>query len=114
MSLPDPPVDINAQLDRMPFGTTTGLRSHVVTAVASDITLAPGGYVAMLSGSTDAFVSIGGTAAVPVADAVEVLAAFFLPAGVPTTFSIGGAASVATSFILATVATSTVYLMRVS
>lgn len=116
MSLPDPPIDINATLDRTPFGSATGLRSHSCTAASSATTaLAPGGYVAYLTGTVDGVAHLGATAVAPTADAADELAgAFLLPAGVPTTFSIGGASNVALHVILLSAGTQLVYLMRVA
>ena len=113
MSNPNPPVEINSLLDRMPFGPFTGLRSHSCSATASTMTFAPGGYVLFLAGSTNGVASFAGTAVAPTVDSAEVVGAFILPAGVPVTVSVGGDSTLNLSVLLLASATSILYAMRV-
>ena len=97
---------------QVPFDTSTGLRSHELTAASSSITLAPGAYVAYLAGSIAAVMRLGATAVAPIADAAETAGAWYLPPGI-CIFVVEGSADVALHGILLSAGTSVLYLARV-
>jgi len=106
------PRELAAHIDTLPFDAATGLRTLTVTAADDSIDLAPGAYVAVLSGTVDGVARIGGAASVPASNAAELAGAFFLPAGAAVTFVVGGSATVSLHALLVAAGAATLYLMR--
>lgn len=107
------PRELAQRIDAAPFDASTGLRTLAVTNVDDSLDLAPGAYVAVLSGTVDGVARIGAAASVPASKAAELTGAFLLPAGTATSFVVGGGATVALHAILTAAGAATLYLMRV-